>query len=82
MVNDDLPFKAEVYIYRIGRTGRSGQLGEAISLVAIGDFKNLYAIESRLNQLIERREIAGFAIRKVVSILIFNYVRKHKPATR
>ncbi len=82
VVNYDLPFKPEEYIHRIGRTGRAGQVGEAISLVAMGDFKNLCAIESRLDHTIERREIDGFAVRKVVPISILNYVRKHKPVTR
>ncbi len=82
VVNYDLPFKPEEFIHRIGRTGRAGQVGEAISLVAMGDFKNLCAIESRLDHTIERREIDGFAVRKVVPISILNYVRKHKPVTR
>ena len=76
VVNYDLPFKPEDYIHRIGRTGRAGAPGEAISFVAWGDFKNLCAIESRLDHLIERREIDGFPVRKVVPISILNYVRK------
>ena len=76
VVNYDLPFKPEDYIHRIGRTGRAGAPGEAISFVAWGDFKNLCAIESRLDHLIERREIEGFPVRKVVPISILNYVRK------
>ncbi len=79
VVNYDLPFKPEEYIHRIGRTGRAGAKGEAISFVAHGDFKNLCAIESRLDHLIERREIEGFPVRKVVPISILNYVRKSKP---
>ena len=76
VVNYDLPFKPEDYIHRIGRTGRAGAPGEAISFVAWGDFKNLCAIESRLDHLIERREIDGFPVRKLVPISILNYVRK------
>jgi len=76
VVNYDLPFKPEEYIHRIGRTGRAGEIGEAISLVAMGDFKNLCAIESRLNHLIDRKEIEGFPVRKVVPVSILNYVRK------
>lgn len=79
VVNYDLPFKPEEYIHRIGRTGRAGALGEAISFVAMGDFKNLCAIESRLNHIIDRKEIEGFPVRKVVPISILNYVRKSKP---
>lgn len=76
VVNYDLPFKPEEYIHRIGRTGRAGANGEAISFVAMGDFKNLCAIESRLNHIIERKEIDGFPVRKVVPVSILNYVRK------
>lgn len=76
VVNYDLPFKPEEYIHRIGRTGRAGASGEAISFVAMGDFKNLCAIESRLNHLIERKEIDGFPVRKVVPVSILNYVRQ------
>jgi len=79
VVNYDLPFKPEDYIHRIGRTGRAGATGEAISFVAMGDFKNLCAIESRLNHIIHRKEVAGFAVRKVVPISILNFVRTSKP---
>lgn len=79
VVNYDLPFKPEEYIHRIGRTGRAGAIGEAISFVAMGDFKNLCAIESRLNHIIERKEIEGFVVRKVVPVSVLNFVRKSKP---
>lgn len=79
VVNYDLPFKPEEYIHRIGRTGRAGATGEAISFVAMGDFKNLCAIESRLNHIIDRKEIEGFPVRKVVPVSILNYVRKSRP---
>ena len=76
VVNYDMPFKPEEYIHRIGRTGRAGAAGEAISFVAWGDFKNLCAIESRLNHIIKRKEIDGFPVRKLVPVSILNYVRK------
>ncbi|MEH6576524.1 MAG: DEAD/DEAH box helicase [Amphritea sp.] len=82
VVNYDLPFKPEEYIHRIGRTGRAGEAGEAISFVAMGDFKNLCAIESRLNHLIDRKEIENFPVRKEVPISILNYVRKSKPTAK
>jgi len=78
VVNYDLPFKPEEYIHRIGRTGRAGEAGEAVSFVAMGDFKNLCAIEGRLNHLIDRKEIAGFPVRKTVPVSILNYVPKNK----
>ncbi|MFT6114218.1 MAG: superfamily II DNA/RNA helicase [Oleispira sp.] len=77
VVNYDLPFKPEEYIHRVGRTGRAGTSGQAISFVAAGDFKNLCAIESRLGHLIVRKEIEGFVVRKEVPVSILNYVPKH-----
>ncbi len=73
VVNYDLPYPAEDYIHRIGRTGRAGKTGEAISFVSKDDFKNLCAIESLLGHIIERREIEGFPVRKPVPISILNY---------
>ncbi len=78
VVNYDLPFPADEYVHRIGRTGRAEAQGEAISLVSKDNFKNLCMIESRLGHLIERREIAGFEPKHPVPISILNYVPKHK----
>ena len=80
VVNYDLPFKPEEYIHRVGRTGRAGTSGQAISFVAAGDFKNLCAIESRLGHLIVRKEVEGFVVRKEVPVSILNYVPKHQRA--
>ncbi len=78
VVNYDLPDKVDDYIHRIGRTGRAGATGEAISLVAKDNFRNLCAIESRLGHVITRKEFDGFAVKKSVPISILNYVPKHK----
>ncbi|MBD0786147.1 DEAD/DEAH box helicase [Vibrio sp. Y2-5] len=78
VVNYDLPFPADEYVHRIGRTGRANARGEAISFVSKDNFKNLCMIESRLGHLIERREVEGFQPRKPVPISILNYVPKHK----
>lgn len=60
VVNYDLPNVAEDYVHRIGRTGRAGAVGQAVSLVTAEEFKLLSAIERLTNQLLERREIEGF----------------------
>ncbi len=78
VVNYDLPDQADDYIHRIGRTGRAGASGEAISFVSKDDFRNLCAIESRLNHLLERRVIEGFEPKKPIPISILNYVPLHK----
>ncbi|KFZ38977.1 DEAD/DEAH box helicase [Shewanella mangrovi] len=80
VVNYDLPDEADDYIHRIGRTGRAGNSGEAVSLLSKDDFRNLCAIERRLNQLIERREIEGFAPKKPVPVSVLNFVPKNKAA--
>ena len=60
VVNFDLPYVAEDYIHRIGRTGRAGLKGQAISLVCADEYKELAAIERLIKQLISRQLIAGF----------------------
>ncbi|QSX33138.1 DEAD/DEAH box helicase [Shewanella avicenniae] len=80
VVNYDLPDEADDYIHRIGRTGRAGNVGEAVSLLSKDDFRNLCAIERRLNQLIERRDIEGFAPKKPVPVSVLNFVPKSKTA--
>ncbi|MGF1718742.1 DEAD/DEAH box helicase [Vibrio kyushuensis] len=82
VLNYDIPFPADEYVHRIGRTGRAGAKGEAISFVSRDNFKNLCMIESRLGHLIERREIEGFTPSKEVPISILNYVPKHKREPR
>ena len=78
VVNYDLPYESDDYIHRIGRTGRAGASGEAISFVAKDNFKNLCAIESRLGHIIARKEFEGFDVKKVVPVSILNYVTKNK----
>ncbi|MGJ8679514.1 DEAD/DEAH box helicase [Paraglaciecola sp.] len=78
VVNYDLPDQVEDYIHRIGRTGRAGASGEAISLVAKDNFRNLCAIESRLGHVINRKTFEGFEVKKTVPVSILNYVPKNK----
>ncbi|OKY27473.1 DEAD/DEAH box helicase [Thalassotalea sp. PP2-459] len=78
VINYDLPAHTDEYIHRIGRTGRAGANGEAISLVSKDNFRELCAIESRLGHIIERKEFDGFPVKKVVPVSILNYVPKHK----
>jgi superfamily II DNA/RNA helicase len=53
VINFDLPLKKEVYIHRIGRSGRYGRKGLAINFVTIHDFNYLKQIESFYGTLIE-----------------------------
>ncbi len=60
VVNFDLPIVAEDYIHRIGRTGRAGASGEAISLVCADEAPLLGAIEALIKQVLSRDEEPGF----------------------
>jgi len=60
VVNYDLPHVPEDYLHRIGRTGRAGLPGEAVSLVSGEDRPLLAAIERLTNRRIEQRVVAGF----------------------
>ena len=59
VINFDLPMVAEDYIHRIGRTGRAGDKGHAISLVGPGDWEKLSNIERLTGQKIKRVVIEG-----------------------
>jgi ATP-dependent RNA helicase RhlE len=60
VVNFDLPHVAEDYVHRIGRTGRAGLSGEAISLVSPEERSELAAIEKLLGRRLERAELSGW----------------------
>ncbi len=60
VVNFDLPNVPEDYVHRIGRTGRAGMTGQAISLVSADEFKQLSDIERLLQKLLPREHITGF----------------------
>ncbi|KZY87210.1 RNA helicase [Oleiphilus sp. HI0072] len=60
VVNFELPHVSEDYVHRIGRTGRAGSDGLAISLVCADEFKELKGIERLTKQVIQRRTVEGF----------------------
>jgi ATP-dependent RNA helicase RhlE len=60
VVNFELPMVAEDYVHRIGRTGRAGATGDAISLVCVDEAPLLRDIERLLGRPIPSETIAGF----------------------
>ncbi len=60
VVNFELPMVAEDYIHRIGRTGRAGMDGEAISLVCVDEAPLLREIERLLRRPIRSELVPGF----------------------
>ncbi len=61
VVNFELPNVPEDYVHRIGRTGRAGAQGEAISLVCVDEEIFLKDIERLIKRSIPREEVPGFA---------------------
>ncbi|MGO9446526.1 MAG: DEAD/DEAH box helicase [Thiobacillaceae bacterium] len=61
VVNYDLPHNAEDYVHRIGRTGRAGASGQAISLVSESESRYLKDIEKLLGRSIEQELVPGFS---------------------
>lgn len=59
VINYDMPFRGDMYIHRIGRTGRAQQVGIAINLVERHDIINLERIEYHLQQRLPIEKIEG-----------------------
>ncbi len=59
--NFDVPFNAEDYVHRIGRTGRAGKEGRAFTIATPGDDKLIEAVEQLIGKTIERVELEELA---------------------
>jgi ATP-dependent RNA helicase SrmB len=57
VINFDMPRKADIYLHRIGRTGRAGNKGTAISLVEAHDMAVIGKIERYMDERLSRRVI-------------------------
>jgi len=80
VVNFDLPNVSEDYVHRIGRTGRAGATGQAISLVSADEVDLLSDIERLIQKLLPREEIDGFEPDQNVPETTLNRpVRRKKP---
>ncbi len=62
VINFELPNVPEDYVHRIGRTGRAGSVGEALSLVCGEEYPYLAAIERLTKKSIEQRTATGFSL--------------------
>lgn len=61
VINYDIPMEKDSYVHRIGRTGRAGKCGRAISLVTGEDIMSLYEIEEHIGALIEEAALPSDA---------------------
>jgi ATP-dependent RNA helicase RhlE len=80
VVNFDLPNVAEDYVHRIGRTGRAGATGKAISLVSADEVDLLSDIERLTQKLLPREVMDGFEpTHDVPETNLDRPVKSHKP---
>ncbi|HEY7977575.1 MAG TPA: DEAD/DEAH box helicase [Rhizomicrobium sp.] len=61
VLNYDVPFHADDYVHRIGRTGRAGRSGEAYMLATSRDFKQVADIEKLIGNKLVHRTLEGLA---------------------
>jgi len=62
VINYDVPVEKDSYVHRIGRTGRAGNVGRAITLVTGDDIMSLYEIEEHIGAMIVEGELPTEAI--------------------
>jgi superfamily II DNA/RNA helicase len=82
VINYDLPYNAEDYVHRIGRTGRAGATGDAISLFTEKDERLLSDIEKLIKQKIVRLHLAGFVASTGIAPRESRESRPRSPAVR
>ncbi len=66
VINYELPNVPEDYVHRIGRTGRAGSEGEALSLVCADETKFLAAIETLIKTKLTRVQVTGYEPQTIV----------------
>lgn len=64
VINYDVPGEKDSYVHRIGRTGRAGKGGLAITFVTSDDIMSLYEIEEHIGAMISEAEIPSEAVLK------------------
>lgn len=64
VINYDVPNEKDNYVHRIGRTGRAGNVGKAVTLVTSDDIMSLYEIEEHIGTLIKEGDLPSDSLIK------------------
>ena len=80
VVNFNLPYLAEDYVHRVGRTGRAGSKGQAISFVSREEERSLNNIEKLIGEKIKRIKMPGYAVGSRETLL--NTVKRNSRPAR
>jgi len=67
VINFDLPRSPSDYMHRIGRSGRAGEVGLALSLIDHEDYHHFKVIEKKNKVRLEREQVVGFEVNEVIS---------------
>jgi ATP-dependent RNA helicase RhlE len=79
VINYDVPAAPEDYVHRVGRTGRAGSQGQAISMMTPADESAMRAIERLTGQTIKRFAPQGSALSTLVASPVKPFVRLSSP---
>jgi len=79
VINYDVPAAPEDYVHRVGRTGRAGSHGQAISMVAPADESAMRAIERLTGQTVKRLSPKGLAVPALATSPVKSPARASSP---
>ncbi|PMH46147.1 RNA helicase [Vibrio sp. 10N.286.49.B3] len=79
VINFDLPRSPSDYMHRIGRSGRAGEVGLALSLIDYEDYHHFKIIEKKNKIRLQREQIAGF---EVDEAMVEQYLAATKPVAK
>ena len=82
VINYDIPHDVDWYVHRIGRTGRAGREGMAVTLYTADEIRWLKQIEEKLNIQMERQNLAGETVARRVTKKPVVKVNKDKSAEK
>ena len=81
VINFDLPRSPSDYMHRIGRSGRAGEIGLALSLIDYEDYHHFKVIEKKNKIRLEREQIAGFEVDETITEALLEAIKPvAKPA--